>query len=174
MPAVCSKRLHGGGDGDRSPRASQARAGSVLGRLELAAYLPPMPRGEDGYGEPPPRDAGAGRVAGASKGDPIVYLFGAGWQVERDPEALVLSRRHYSARAYRDGRRMAKGWKRSPGRGGPWRGATSKRQSGAPGASPPSGMTDVTKAALTPARRRLVELMQEVNYGRIRTARSPG
>ena len=28
-------------------------------------------------------------------------------------------------------------------------------------------MTDVTKAALTPARRRLVELMQEVNYGRI-------
>ena len=32
--------------------------------------------------------------------------------VERDPEALVLYRRHYSARAYRDGRRMAKGWKR--------------------------------------------------------------
>ena len=28
-------------------------------------------------------------------------------------------------------------------------------------------MTDVTKAALAPARRRLVELMQEVNYGRI-------
>ena len=28
-------------------------------------------------------------------------------------------------------------------------------------------MTDVTKAALTPAKRRLVELMQEVNYGRI-------
>ena len=28
-------------------------------------------------------------------------------------------------------------------------------------------MTNVTKAALTPARRRLVELMQEVNYGRL-------
>ena len=28
-------------------------------------------------------------------------------------------------------------------------------------------MTDVSKAVLTPARRRLVELMQEVNYGRI-------
>ena len=28
-------------------------------------------------------------------------------------------------------------------------------------------MTDVTKAVLTPARRRLVEMMQEVNYGRI-------
>ena len=28
-------------------------------------------------------------------------------------------------------------------------------------------MTDVTTAALTPARRRLVELMQEINYGRI-------
>ena len=28
-------------------------------------------------------------------------------------------------------------------------------------------MTDVTKAALTPARRRLVELMQEINYGRL-------
>ena len=28
-------------------------------------------------------------------------------------------------------------------------------------------MTDVTKAALTPARRRLVETMQEINYGRI-------
>ena len=70
MPAVCRKRLHGGGDGDRSHRASQARAGSVPGRLELAAYLPPMPRGEDGYGDPPPlHDAGAGRVAGASKGD---------------------------------------------------------------------------------------------------------
>ena len=75
--------------------------------------MPPMPRTEDGHGDPPPlHDAGAGRVAGASKGDPLVYLFGAGWQVERDPEALVLSRRHSSARAYRDGRRMAKGWKR--------------------------------------------------------------
>ena len=28
-------------------------------------------------------------------------------------------------------------------------------------------MTDVTKAALTPARRRLVEAMQQINYGRI-------
>ena len=46
----------------------------------------------------------------ASRGIALwVYLFGAGWQVERDPEALVLQRRHYSARAYRDGRRMAKG-----------------------------------------------------------------
>ena len=54
MPAVFSKRLHGGGGGDRSHRASQARAGSVLGRLELAAYLPPMPRTEDGHGDPPP------------------------------------------------------------------------------------------------------------------------
>ena len=43
----------------------------------------------------------------------------------------------------------------------------------APGASPPSGMTDVTKAALTPARRRLVELMQEVNYGRIERLEVP-
>ena len=70
MPAVCSKRLYRCGDGDRSHRASQARAGSVLGRLELAAYLPPMPRTEDGHGEPRPlHDAGAGRVAGASDGD---------------------------------------------------------------------------------------------------------
>jgi len=30
---------------------------------------------------------------------------------------------------------------------------------------------DVTKAALTPARKRLVELMQEVNYGRIEELR---
>ncbi len=29
-------------------------------------------------------------------------------------------------------------------------------------------MTNVTKAALTPARRCLVELMQEINYGRIK------
>ena len=43
----------------------------------------------------------------------------------------------------------------------------------APGASPPSGMTDVTKAALTPARRRLVELMQEVDYGRIERLEVP-
>ena len=28
-------------------------------------------------------------------------------------------------------------------------------------------MTDVTKASLSPARRRLVEMMQEINYGRI-------
>ena len=28
-------------------------------------------------------------------------------------------------------------------------------------------MTDVTKAALTPARRRLVEVMQEIRYGRL-------
>ena len=28
-------------------------------------------------------------------------------------------------------------------------------------------MTDVTKEALTPARQRLVEVMQEINYGRI-------
>ena len=40
--------------------------GSVLGLLELAAYLPPMPRTEDGYGESPPRDSGAGRQGGRS------------------------------------------------------------------------------------------------------------
>ena len=43
----------------------------------------------------------------------------------------------------------------------------------APGGVPPYGMTDVTKAALTPARRRLVELMQEVNYGRIERLEVP-
>ncbi len=70
MPALCSKRIYGGGGGDRSHRASQARAGSVPGPLELAAYLPPMPRTEDGHGDPRPlHDAGAGRVAGASDGD---------------------------------------------------------------------------------------------------------
>ena len=55
-------------------------------------------------------------MGGASDGDrqpgncTIVYLFGAGWQVERDPEALVLYRRHYSARALsgrpQDGERL--------------------------------------------------------------------
>ena len=41
-----------------------------LDLLELAADLPPMPRTEDGHGDPPPlHDAGAGRVAGASDGD---------------------------------------------------------------------------------------------------------
>ena len=54
MPAVCSKRLYSRRRGDRSHRASQARAGSVLGLLELAAYLPPMPRTEDGHGDPRP------------------------------------------------------------------------------------------------------------------------
>ena len=70
MPALCCTGIYGGGGGDRSHCASQGSAGSVLGRLELAAYLPPMPRTEDGHGEPRPlHDAGAGRVAGASDGD---------------------------------------------------------------------------------------------------------
>ena len=54
VPAVCGKRLYRRRRGDRSPRASQASAGSVLGRLELAAYLPPVPRTEDGHGDPRP------------------------------------------------------------------------------------------------------------------------
>ena len=52
MPAVCSKRLYSRRRGDRSHRASQASAGSLLGLLELAAYLPPMARTEDGHGDP--------------------------------------------------------------------------------------------------------------------------
>ena len=38
MPAVCRKRLHGGGDGDRSHRASQARA--RIGFLDASNWQP--------------------------------------------------------------------------------------------------------------------------------------
>ena len=108
-----------------------------LDLLELAAYLPPMPRTEDGHGDPPPlHDAGAGRVAGASDGDrqPGNCTMGvslrrwlAGRTRPRGARALppALLGQGLSGRP-QDGERLeaiARSW------GSPWRGATSKRQS---------------------------------------------
>ena len=100
----------------------------------------PCHAGEDGYGDPPPlHDAGAGRVAGASNGDrhPGIALLGvslrrwlAGRTRPRGARALppALLGQGLSGRP-QDGERLEAN---SQVRGGPWRGATSKRQSGPP------------------------------------------
>ena len=65
-----------------------------------------------------------------------MYLFGAGWQVERDPEALVLSRRHYSARAYRDRPQDGERLERSPGPWGSMEGGDVEKTERAPSMDP--------------------------------------